>query len=134
MLTQLLDDKNRIEPQRLTPTERATFGDFKKKILHTKSQIYCNMAACQLANDNYSMVIKNCTNCLNIDKQNVKAYYRRAQAYENLNEYETAIEDLNEALNIDKESQHLKDKIAHIKQLDKKYRQQMGSNLKKMFN
>eukprot|EP00053_Salpingoeca_punica_P020541 m.211844 g.211844 ORF g.211844 m.211844 type:complete len:573 (+) comp18998_c0_seq1:59-1777(+) len=67
------------------------------RILDKKDQdravLHCNRAACYLAMDMYENVIKDCTAALEIDNRYVKAFNRRAQAYEKMGERKKALYD-----------------------------------------
>jgi tetratricopeptide (TPR) repeat protein len=105
----------------------------KADILETKSQIYSNISICQLKTEDYSNVISNCTNSLKINESNVKALYRRAQAYLSKNETDFAIQDLNRALILDPQSKDIKTSLIRAEKLKKKLDQDMKSKLKNMF-
>lgn len=66
-------------------------------------KVSCNLnnAACKLKLKNYKEAEKLCTKVLEVDGKNVKALYRRAQAYINLVELELAKKDIKKALEID---------------------------------
>lgn len=98
-----------------------------------KSQLYSNFAACQLKNSNYKMAIINCTKCLEIDGNNVKAFFRRATAYAGIKEYESAISDCQTAISIDSNNIEVKKKLNQIEALQKQYNQNMSAKFKKMF-
>jgi tetratricopeptide (TPR) repeat protein len=110
------------------------FGD-KKRILELKALLYLNIAACQLKYPNNSEnVIKNCTKCLEIDDNNVKAFYRRALAYAELNELDKGIEDLKHALKIEANNKVVEVKLRDLEEIKKKNNEQMSNNLRKMFS
>lgn len=71
----------------------------KAKVLKISSNL--NNAACKLKLKNYKEAEKLCTKVLETDDKNVKALYRRAQAYMNLVELELAEKDIKKALEID---------------------------------
>ena len=109
--------------------------DLKIEILELKSNLYSNLAACQIKSRNYSMVLINCTKCLELDQQkNVKALFRRAQAYTYLNDWEEAITDLKLAISIDSTNEELKQHLTKVETLKKKFNQAFSSNLKNYFN
>lgn len=66
-------------------------------------KISCNLnnAACKLKLKDYEEAVKICTKVLDIDDKNIKALYRRANAYINLVELELAKTDIKKALEID---------------------------------
>ncbi|RHY35585.1 hypothetical protein DYB25_004602 [Aphanomyces astaci] len=73
-------------PGTLTPCHEITLS-------HVTHAVYLNLAACHLALDDGDMqkVLENCDLALQIDKDNVKALYRKGQAYLNTNDLDAAI-------------------------------------------
>ena len=71
-------------------------------------KISCNLnnAACKLKLKDYKEAVKLCTKVLDIDSRNVKALYRRAQAYIQLVELELAEQDIKKALEIDPDNRY----------------------------
>lgn len=63
----------------------------------------CNLnnAACKLKLKDYKQAEKLCTKVLESDSQNVKALYRRAQAYIQLVDFDLAEVDIKKALEVD---------------------------------
>ena len=107
-----INEKNSLEESQ---------DNFKNKLFELKSQIYCNLAACQMKSENYNMVIINCTKCLEIShKKNVKALFRRAQAYTFMNDWDYAIADLKLALSVDPSNEELKQNLLKAESLKKK--------------
>ena len=98
-----------------------------------KSQLYSNFAACQIKSGNSKMAIINCTKCLEIDNNNVKALFRRATAYAGIKEYELAINDCQTAISIDPNNVDVKKKLNQVENLQKQYNQNMSAKFKKMF-
>jgi tetratricopeptide (TPR) repeat protein len=105
----------------------------KKEILELKSQIFSNMAMCQLKSKNYKNVIINCTKSLEINKSNVKSFYRRGLAYLNQNEFDDAIRDLNKAIDLDPKSYEIFSALKKAETLKKNHTLDMQSKLKKNF-
>lgn len=66
-------------------------------------KVTCNLnnAACKLKLKEYKQAEKLCTKVLEIDGRNVKALYRRAQAYIQLVDLDLAEVDIKKALEID---------------------------------
>ncbi|GJT38154.1 FKBP-type peptidyl-prolyl cis-trans isomerase domain-containing protein [Tanacetum coccineum] len=66
-------------------------------------KISCNLnnAACKLKLRDYKQAVKLCTKVLDADSKNVKALYRRAQAYIQLVDLDLAEMDIKKALEID---------------------------------
>lgn len=84
-----------------------------------KIQCYSNLAACQLKMHSYDYVVDNCTKALDIDPQNVKCIYRRAEAYFGLKKFDLCEKDVTEGLKIEPKSKTFKDlyrKIINVKQ------------------
>ncbi|KAG6387543.1 hypothetical protein SASPL_152735 [Salvia splendens] len=71
-------------------------------------KVSCNLnnAACKLKLKNYKEAKNLCSEVLEADANNVKALYRRAQAYINLVEFELAKKDIKKALEIDPNNMH----------------------------
>lgn len=55
-----------------------------------ESATYSNRALCHLELKQYQEVVKDCTEALRLDGKNVKAFYRRAQAYKALKDYRSS--------------------------------------------
>lgn len=53
-----------------------------------------NRAVCWMQQQNYRQVISDCSTVLNIDEDNLKARFRRAMAFEGLEKYRSALEDI----------------------------------------
>lgn len=110
------------------------FQSFREKLLAAKSQLYSNMSLCQLKNQTYDLAVINCTKCLSIDANNVKALFRRAQARTGLKDYEEAINDFNRALELEPDNQEIKASLLSCEKFRKDYEKDLASNLKKLFN
>jgi stress-induced-phosphoprotein 1 len=61
---------------------------------------YNNRAACYQQLSNFSGVIRDCTHVLELDPQNQKALLRRGLAYEGLERYRLALQDIRSLLAI----------------------------------
>ena len=79
------------------------------------------------------MVITNCGKCLELDKMNVKALFRRSSAFTEIKDFELAIEDLRIALALETDNIDVKKKLVYVEGLKKQYEQSMASKFKKMF-
>lgn len=85
----------------------SSFGEGEKhqaKLL----KVTCNLnnAACKLKLKDYKEAVKLCTKVLEIESQNVKALYRRAQAYIHLVDLDLAELDIKKALEIDPDNRY----------------------------
>lgn len=86
----------------------STFSDEEKK--QAKSlKVTCNLnnAACKLKLKDYKQAEKLCTKVLELDSNNVKALYRRAQAYIQLVDLDLAEIDIKKALEIDPHNRYV---------------------------
>lgn len=86
-------------------------------------KISCNLnnAACKLKLKDYKEAVKLCTKVLDIDSRNVKALYRRAQAYIQLVDLELAEQDIKKALEIDPDNRDVKMEYKILKDKVKEY-------------
>lgn len=73
------------------------FGDMKQASKDLKKSAWLNLAAAHLKLQNYKYVIDNCTKALEVDPVNVKALYRRAQAYMGTSDFIEAEMDIKKA-------------------------------------
>ncbi|KAL3531064.1 hypothetical protein ACH5RR_010386 [Cinchona calisaya] len=118
----------------------SSFSEEEKK--QSKAlKIYCNLnnAACMLKLKDYKQAEKLCTKVLEIESSNVKALYRRAQAYMNLSDLDLAELDIKKALEIDPnnrdvklEYKALKEKVKEHNKKDAKFYGNMFAKLNKL--
>lgn len=85
----------------------STFSDEEKQQAKAL-KINCNLnnAACKLKLKQYKKAVKLCTKVLDIDSRNIKALYRRAQAYIKLVDLDLAEIDVKKALEIDPDNRY----------------------------
>uniref|UniRef100_A0ACD5Y8V9 Uncharacterized protein n=1 Tax=Avena sativa TaxID=4498 RepID=A0ACD5Y8V9_AVESA len=116
-----------------------SFSEDEKK-LSKQLKITCNLnnAACKLKLKDYKQTEKLCTKVLELDSQNVKALFRRAQAYTQLADLELAEVDIKKALEVDPDNRDvkltyktLKEKIKEINKKDAKFYSNMFSKMTK---
>ncbi|CAI2366512.1 unnamed protein product [Moneuplotes crassus] len=94
-----------------------------KEVQNLKKTIFVNIAVCCNKSESYIEAIRACDKSINIDDQNPKAYYHRANANRKMKQFENAIADLKSAIKLSpkdkalrKEFQACKDeKKAHDK-------------------
>ncbi|KAG5040901.1 hypothetical protein GLYMA_05G149900v4 [Glycine max] len=115
----------------------SSFSDEEKQ--QTKAlKITCNLnnAACKLKLKDYKQAEKMCTKVLELDSRNVKALYRRAQAYLHLVDLDLAEMDIKKALEIEPNNRDVKMEYKILKQKvrehNKKDAQFYGSIFAKM--
>lgn len=117
-----------------------TFSEEEKK--QSKAlKISCNLnnAACKLKLKDYKQAEKLCSKVLELESSNVKALYRRAQAYMNLADLDLAEFDIKKALEIDPnnrdvklEYKALKEKVKEYNKKDAKFYGNMFAKLNKL--
>nr|CAB3483581.1 unnamed protein product [Digitaria exilis] len=112
--------------------------DEKKQSKQLKISCNLNNAACKLKLKDYKQAEKLCTKVLELDSQNVKALYRRVQAYIQLADLELAEADIKKALEIDPDNRDvkleyktLKDKIKEYNKKDAKFYSNMFAKMTK---
>lgn len=86
-------------------------------------KVTCNLnnAACKLKLKDYKEAVKLCTKVLEIESRNVKALYRRAQAYIHLVDLDLAELDIKKALEIDPDNRDVKLEYKVLKEKVKEY-------------
>ncbi|KAK7083442.1 hypothetical protein SK128_001155, partial [Halocaridina rubra] len=94
-------------------------GEKRKEIEELKAQCYNNIGLYLINQKNYPLVIEATTKVLKLDKQNVKALYRRAVANTEIQNYELAEEDLRSALLFDPNNGPVKKQIEEVKKREK---------------
>ena len=82
-----------------------------------KTNILTNLAQCFCKLKEWDEAVEFCNRALHVDQQkNVKAFSRRAFAYDNLGREEEAVADLNEAVKIDKDNKDCKKQLEDLLQ------------------
>uniref|UniRef100_A0A0C9QRE4 peptidylprolyl isomerase n=1 Tax=Wollemia nobilis TaxID=56998 RepID=A0A0C9QRE4_9CONI len=105
----------------------------KKQARPLKVTCNLNNAACQLKLKDYKQAIKLCTKVLEIESQNVKALYRRAQAYIQTADLELAENDIKKALEIDPNNRDVKLEYRTLKEKQKEYNKKEAKFYGNMF-
>uniref|UniRef100_A0A453BTM5 peptidylprolyl isomerase n=2 Tax=Aegilops tauschii subsp. strangulata TaxID=200361 RepID=A0A453BTM5_AEGTS len=115
--------------------------DEKKQSKAVKISIKLNNAACKLKLKDYKEAEKLCAKVLELESTNVKALYRRAQAYTELVDLELAELDIKKALEIDPDNREvkvaykaLKDKLREYNKRDAKFYGNMFAKWRKTEN
>lgn len=98
-------------------------------------KVSCNLndAACKLKLKEYKQAEKLCTKVLEIESRNVKALYRRAQAYIQLADLELAEIDVKKALEIDPDNRDVKLEYKTLKEKMKEYNKKEAKFYGNMF-
>ncbi|XP_051113483.1 peptidyl-prolyl cis-trans isomerase FKBP62-like [Andrographis paniculata] len=117
-----------------------SFGEEEKK--QSKAlKVTCNLnnAACKLKLKDYKQAEKLCSKVLEVESTNVKALYRRAQAYMNMGDLDLAEFDIKKALEIDPDNRDLKveykilkEKVREHNKKDAKFYGNMFAKLNKI--
>ncbi|KAL3850441.1 hypothetical protein ACJIZ3_012323 [Penstemon smallii] len=95
--------------------------DEKKQSKALKVTCNLNNAACKLKLKDYKQAEKLCTKVLELESTNVKALYRRSQAYMNLADLDLAEFDIKKALEIDPDNRDVKIGYKALKEKMKEY-------------
>ncbi|CAO2184376.1 unnamed protein product [Urochloa humidicola] len=106
--------------------------DEKKQSKQLKISCNLNNAACKLKLKDKEAV-KLCTKVLELDSQNVKALYRRVQAYIQLADLELAEADIKKALEIDPDNRDVKLEYKTLKEKIKEYNKKDAKFYSNMF-
>lgn len=98
-------------------------------------KVTCNLnnAACKLKLKDYTQAEKLCTKVLEVESQNVKALYRRAQAYIQTADLELAELDIKKALEIDPNNRDVKLEYRALKEKQKEYNKKEAKFYGNMF-
>ena len=104
--------------------------DLKQKCLSNLTLIQFNLGRFEQVVPGVSYILENCPDSSN----KAKLIARRGRAQMKLNNYEAAIADFNEVMNIDANFPNAMADINTAKKLRKEHDQKLGSALKKMFN
>ena len=83
--------------------------------------------------EDWKMTKENCNKALEIDKDNVKAMFRRATALEKTKQYEDALKDLDAAAKVAPEDKNVVKAVARVKKLQKKQEDKEKKMYGKMF-
>ncbi|ELU10171.1 hypothetical protein CAPTEDRAFT_187339 [Capitella teleta] len=97
------------------------------------SLCYFNLAACHLLRSSPEKVVYCCTNGLLYDKQNVKGFFRRSQAFVELGLMEEALSDAKSALDIDPNNKAIFRHFTNLKERQKKVNAGFAQAMTKCF-
>jgi len=118
--------------------ESSLEGEQKEKRDNLYRAAQLNLALVFLKQNETHEAIKHCEKVLEEDKTNVKALYRRAQAYQNQNDFDLAIKDYETVLTVEPDNKAAqgqivicKKKMAELAQKEKKLYVNMFKNLSK---
>ncbi|XP_058725107.1 70 kDa peptidyl-prolyl isomerase-like isoform X3 [Vicia villosa] len=99
-------------------SEDGSFSDDEQKLAKSlRVSCWLNGAACCLKLNDFAGAIKLCTQVLDVESHNVKALYRRAQAYIETGDFLLADVDIKKALEVDPQNREVKMLKMKVKQL-----------------
>ncbi len=113
--------------------ENVIDDDIKEEWKKCGSQIFLNLAACQLQSHYNDGVIENCTRALMYDDSNIKGYFRRAQARIKLKLYDEAKFDLMNAQKIEPNNSAVEKLLKHVDSHLNAEQTRMSNAMSKMF-
>jgi len=106
----------------------------KKPVDEVKLASLLNLAACQVKLKENSDAVLSCHKALDIDNHNVKALFRRAQAYGQNSEFDLAKADLLEAIKLSPNSKEIRDELETLKKNMASSREKEKALFSKMFS
>ncbi|GER37986.1 peptidyl-prolyl cis-trans isomerase FKBP65 [Striga asiatica] len=95
--------------------------DEKAQAKGLRLSCYLNEAACKLKLGEYQEVSRLCTKVLELDPHNIKALFRRSEAYMRTSDIEKAERDINQALLLDPNNREVKIKRKELKEKQRQY-------------
>ncbi|KAJ8773259.1 hypothetical protein K2173_028436 [Erythroxylum novogranatense] len=115
--------------------EESSFGDDEEKLVKAlRVSCWLNGAACCLKLVDFPKAIELCSKVLNIEFTNVKALYRRAQAYRQTADLFLAELDIKKALEVDPHNREIKSLQKSLKQLQVESNKRDAKLYSKMFS
>lgn len=105
----------------------------KKEAKVLKVSCYLNNAACKLKLKDFNEAAKLCTKVLELESRNVKALFRRAQAYTETADLDLAELDIKKALEIDPSNREVKLAYRTLKQRQSEYNKKEAQMYGNMF-
>ncbi|KAH7277620.1 hypothetical protein KP509_39G059500 [Ceratopteris richardii] len=108
--------------------------DQKKQAKSLKVSCYLNDAACKLKLKDFKEAVKLCTKVLELESCNVKALYRRAQAYIETADLDLAEVDIKKALEVDPTNRDVKLEYKALRQKQTEYNKKEAKMYANMFS
>jgi peptidylprolyl isomerase len=106
----------------------------KQDVNAIKLTLHLNLAACQLKTKDYSDAVLNCCKALDIDTKNVKALFRRGQAYSRDNEFDKAKADFDECLQLSPSNKEVRQELELLKKTQAEYKKKEKQLFANMFS
>ncbi|EDO43207.1 predicted protein [Nematostella vectensis] len=121
------DGKYKIACRQYAVVIRVLEGYFDEEEEKAVDPIKCaghlNIAACHLKLGNNFKCIKACNKALDIDKENIKALFRRGKALLNLKDYEKSKEDFTQVLELDPKNREAREQLKIVNGMLKDHHQ-----------
>ncbi|CAB3996223.1 Peptidyl-prolyl cis-trans isomerase D [Paramuricea clavata] len=106
----------------------------KEKAMTVVLPCYLNSAACYLKLKNYEEAVINCSEVLDhYEKSNVKALFRRGQAYSSLRDFDKALDDLHCAAKLAPTDKGIRNEITRVKNQIRGQKEKEKQMYSKMF-
>ncbi|GFR49840.1 hypothetical protein Agub_g11781 [Astrephomene gubernaculifera] len=106
--------------------------------LKERAIYFANLAACNIKTQQYAAAVQSCTEALQLDPSYKKAYMRRCEAFERLDELDHALSDAKKLLELAPDSSWAKSKVAALQPVvderTEKLKTEMLSKLKDLGN
>ena len=116
-----------VAPRQISEEDQSSINDMR-------SICYNNLAACLLKDQKYEKVIEYTTKTLDVYPSNIKALFRRGEAYMNVRNFDRAEQDFLEIKNID-ENETCPDKFFPVIEAQRRHQTNKEKELyKKMMN
>lgn len=94
---------------------------------------YLNSAACYLKLKNYDEALHSCNEALDLEENNVKALFRRGQAYAGFQDYDKSLADLHAAAKLAPGDKGIRSEIVRVNKLIEEYKQKERKKYSKLF-
>lgn len=98
-----------------------------------KVSCYLNCAACKLKLKEFRVAVDLCSKVLELEPENLKALYRRLQAYVQVGELDLAELDIKKALEIDPENREVKLELKKLRQIESQYQKKSAQMFENLF-
>ncbi|XP_073954539.1 cyclophilin 40 [Choristoneura fumiferana] len=118
--------------QTLDAADKKDVDAFDTAVVFTQ-QCNLNLAACHVKLEEYAACIKCCTEVLQLDPRNEKAFYRRGQANFALKNYDAALADLKQADEVSPNNKAVLKLLDQVRVTNKKYNDMQKQRLSKFF-
>ncbi|XP_069775294.1 FK506-binding protein-like [Narcine bancroftii] len=96
--------------------------------------LYSNLAACQLKQNQFGNVIRNCSKALEIEPNSVKCLYRRGQAHASINEGDKAKWDLKRVLKLEPGNTAAVHQLRMVTKQVRAQNEKLGKAMSKLFS